>query len=144
MRIGEVAQRSGVAAPTIRYYEANKLVTRAARSPAGYRLYSNRVLDELAFIRRAQRIGLTLDEVREILSLGRAGQKPCARVAAICTAHLAEIERRMMELQSFQRHLEAARQMALQGCGFTPEGFCRAIFKTGHEPSGDPADPRAS
>jgi len=76
MHIGEVAQRSGVAAPTIRYYEANKLVTRAARSPGGYRLYSDRVLDELAFIRRAQRIGLTLDEVREILNVGARARSP--------------------------------------------------------------------
>ncbi|HYN09718.1 MAG TPA: MerR family DNA-binding protein [Vicinamibacterales bacterium] len=128
MLIGEAAQRSGIPAHTIRFYEEQKLVSRAARSPAGYRLYSDRVLDELRFIRRAQGLGLTLDETREILSIGRAGRKPCERVAAICATHLAEIERRMAELRAFRRHLRDAQRLAEQGCGFTPEGFCRAIF----------------
>ena len=128
MRIGEVARRSGVSAPAIRYYEAQKLLTRAARSPAGYRDYSPRVLDELTFIRRAQRLGLTLDEVGEILGLGREGRKPCARVVAICTAHLAEIEQRLVELKTFRGHLQHARRLAQRPCGLTPEGFCGAIF----------------
>src|SRR5688572_18827173 len=108
MLIGEVARRSGVPAPTIRFYEEQKLVSRAARSPAGYRLYSDRVLDELGFIKRSQRLGLTLDETREILSLGRSGRKPCERVAAICAAHLDEIDRRMAELRAFRKHLQDA------------------------------------
>jgi DNA-binding transcriptional MerR regulator len=128
MRIGEVARRSGVAAPTIRFYEATHLVTRAPRSASGYRVYSDRILDELAFIRRAQRLGLSLAETREILALGRAGKKPCYRVVAICTAHLADIDRQIEELRTFRTHLEAARRLAEADCGFSPEGFCRAIF----------------
>jgi len=128
MHIGEVARRSGVPAPTIRFYEAQKLLSRADRTRSGYRLYSERALNELAFIRRAQSLGLTLDETREILSLGRAGKKPCERVSAICTTHLAEIDRRMEELRTFREHLTAALELSRQGCGFTPEGFCRAIF----------------
>ena len=130
MQIGQVAQRSGIPAPTIRFYEAQRLLTRPARTPAGYRQYSPRVLDELAFIGRAQRLGLSLDEMREILSLGRQGSKPCARVVAMCDAHLAEIDRQMAELRSFRKHLQSARRLAAQECGFTPEGFCRAIFST--------------
>jgi MerR family transcriptional regulator, copper efflux regulator len=128
MRIGQVAEQSGVTAPTIRFYEGQKLITKAARSSSGYRIYSDRVLSELAFIRRAQRMGLTLEETREILNLGRAGKKPCGTVSSICDAHLAEIDRRMAELQMFREHLTAAKKLAEQGCGFTPEGFCRAIF----------------
>jgi DNA-binding transcriptional MerR regulator len=134
MLIGEVALRSGIPAHTIRFYEDQKLVTRAARSPAGYRLYPDRVLDELRFIRRAQGLGLTLDETREILSIGRAGRKPCERVAAICATHLAEIERRLAELQTFRHHLREAKRLAEKGCGFTREGFCRAIFSDGETP----------
>ncbi len=128
MLIGEAAQKSGIPPHTIRFYESQKLISRAARSAGGYRVYSDRVLDELRFIRRAQRLGLTLDETREILSLGRAGRKPCERVSAICATHLAEIERRMAELRQFRKHLLDAQRLAAQGCGFTPEGFCRAIF----------------
>lgn len=128
MLIGEAAHRSGIPAHTIRFYEDQKLLTRASRSAGGYRVYSDRVLDELRFIRRSQRLGLSLDETREILSLGRSGRKPCERVAAICEAHLAEIDRKMAELGAFRQHLMDAKRLAEDGCGFTPEGFCRAIF----------------
>ena len=128
MQIGQVVQRSGIPAPTIRFYEAQKLLSRPTRTTAGYRVYSERVIDELAFIRRAQSMGLTLDETREILSIGRQGKKPCGRVTSLCDAHLVEIDRRMAELRAFRRHLKAARRLASEDCGFTPEGFCRAIF----------------
>lgn len=128
MLIGEVARKSGLPAPTIRFYERQRLVTRPARSSAGYRLYADRVLDELQFIRRAQNIGLTLDETREILALGRAGRKPCERVQTMCATHLDEIERKIAELQTLKTQLQNVRRLAGQSCGFTPEGFCRAIF----------------
>ena len=129
MLIGEVARRSGIPTPTIRFYETQKLISRAPRTSAGYRMYPSRVLNELTFIKRAQSLGLTLDETREILSLGRAGKKPCARVAAIREAHLADIEHRMNELEAFRGNLRAALRLARDGCGFTQEGFCRAIFR---------------
>ena len=130
MRIGEIARRSGVPAHTIRFYEDRKLVTKAARSNGGYRLYSEGVLDELGFIRRAQRLGFSLGEIREILSLGRGGKTPCSRVAALCGTHLAEIDRQMAELEAFRRSLVEARRQAESGCGFTREGFCKAIMGT--------------
>ena len=136
MQIGQVVQLSGIPAPTIRFYEAQKLLSRPTRTAAGYRVYSERVIDELAFIRRAQSMGLTLEETREILSIGRQGKKPCGRVTALCDTHLAEIDRRMAELRAFRRHLKAARQLASADCGFTPEGFCRAIFDSKNEPLG--------
>ena len=128
MTIGEVSRRSGLSAPTIRYYEAEKLISRPARTPSNYRVYAARVLDELAFIGRAQRLGLTLGETREILELGRAGKKPCSRVAALCERHLSEIERQIDELRAFQANLRDVKRLAQQDCGFTAEGFCRAIF----------------
>jgi MerR family copper efflux transcriptional regulator len=137
MHIGDVAKRSGIPAPTIRFYEAEKLITRPARSEAGYRLYSERILDELTFIRRAQGMGLTLEETREILSIGRSGTKPCSRVTAICVSHLAEIDRRMKELEEFRSRLLAAHRMATTECGFTAEGFCRAILSGPDSPIKD-------
>ena len=130
MRIGEVSRRSGIPVPTIRFYEARDLLTEPARSPSGYRAYSQAVLDELGFIRRAQRLGFTLDEVRDILSLGRGGKMPCARVAALCAEHLRDIAQQMKELKTFQRNLRKAERQATSGCGFTREGFCKAIMGT--------------
>ena len=135
MRIGEVARRSGVPAHTIRFYETRNIVARAPRSRAGYRVYSDQVIGELGFVRRAQSLGFTLDEIKEILALGRGGKLPCARVAALCDAHLREIDARLAEMRRFQRHLREARRQAKLGCGFTPEGFCRAIM--GHPPERD-------
>ena len=128
MRIGEVSQRSGVSAAAIRYYEAQELLSRPPRSHAGYRLYSTRVLDELAFIRRSRSLGLSLEETREILTLGRSGRRPCERFVAICEARLAEIERRLVELRTLQHHLQTAHRLASNGCSITADGFCQAIF----------------
>ena len=136
MFIGEVAKRAGVSAHTIRYYEAEGLIGRPARSAAGYRVYSPQVIDELAFVRRAQSLGLSLTETREILMLGRSGKNPCERVAAICEQRLADIERRMEELRAFRDNLRQAFRAATNGCSVTNEGFCRAILAaTSSEPS---------
>ena len=131
MRIGEVSRRSGIPIPTIRFYETRSLLTRPARTRSGYRAYSPDALNELGFIRRAQRLGFTLDEIRDILSLGRGGKMPCARVAALCAEHLQDIARKMDELTEFQRNLREAERQAKSGCGFTREGFCKAIMGLG-------------
>ena len=137
MFIGEVAKRAGVSPHTIRYYEAERLISRPARSATGYRVYSTRVIDELAFVRRAQGLGLSLTETREILNLGRSGKNPCDLVAAICETRLADIERRMDELRAFRDNLRAAYRAAKNGCSVTAEGFCQAILTA--VPSGVPA-----
>ncbi len=103
-------------------------MTRPARSDAGYRVYPDQVIDELGFIRRAQRLGFSLEEIRDILGLGRRGKMPCGRVAALCAAHLKEIDQRMTELRAFRRNLRDAERQANAGCGFTSEGFCKAIM----------------
>ena len=128
MLIGEVAERSGIPAHTIRFYEEQRLVSKPVRARSGYRTYTARVLDELRFIQRAQRLGFTLRETREILSIGRSGRKPCDRVATLCATHLEEIERKIAELAAFRSQLQEAKRQAESGCGYTPEGFCRAIF----------------
>ncbi len=126
MLIGEVARRTGVPAGAIRFYERERLVAAPARSAAGYRQYSERVIREIDFIKRAQALGLSLDQIREIISLGRKG-KPCTRVAAICEQHLQDIDRRIAELGSLREQLRAALESAQSGCGVTADGFCLAI-----------------
>ena len=131
MLIGEVARRSGIPTHTIRFYEEEKLVSRPSRASSGYRVYSDRVLAELGFIKRAQQLGFTLEEIREILKLGRTGKAPCDRVVALCDTHLDKIDRQIAELMSFRRGLEDVQRQAQQGCGLTVEGFCKAIANSG-------------
>ena len=77
MRVSELAQRSGVAATTLRYYEQRGLLP-AQRSPSGYRLYDERALDRLTFITTAKHLGLALNQIAELTALWAA--HPCSRV----------------------------------------------------------------
>jgi DNA-binding transcriptional MerR regulator len=128
MLIGEVARRAGVPTGTIRFYERHALIAAAPRSRGGYRMYSERTVQEIGFIKTAQGIGFSLDEIREILKLGRGGRMPCARVVAACQVHLAEIDRRMSELRAFRQRFTTTLKLAQGECGLTPEGFCNAII----------------
>ncbi|MET9710983.1 MerR family transcriptional regulator [Nocardiopsis alba] len=109
MRVSELAERSGVAATTLRYYEERGLLP-ARRSPAGYRLYDERSLDRLAFITAAKRLGLDLEEVGELTALWSA--HPCSRVKAELTPRLerrlAQARDRAAELEDFQALLRTA------------------------------------
>src|SRR6266498_3608902 len=78
MRIGEVADRAGVPAKTIRFWEDRRLLPPPARTPAGYRDYGTVVLERIGFIRHAQAAGLTLDAIGQILGIRDGGQPPCA------------------------------------------------------------------
>ncbi len=86
--IGDVAERTGLSAPTIRYYESIGLLAQPARSATGYRRYTESTVEELHFIRKAQGLGFSLDEIGEILQLSRSGQKPCSHVLTLAHQHL--------------------------------------------------------
>ena len=105
--IGNVADRAGVPAPTIRYYESIGLLKPANRSASGYRRYSDATIEELLFIRKAQGLGFSLDEVAEILKLTRAGRTPCERVLSIAHQRVAALDERIRQLQRFRDHLAA-------------------------------------
>ena len=128
LQIGEVARLADVTTATVRYYERAGLLSKPPRSAGGYRLYSPRAVEELVFIRRAQSIGFSLDEIREFLRLSRNGTAPCSRVLALAEDHLRAVEDRIRELQSFRKELASAVQRWRGGqCGFTPGGLCDLI-----------------
>lgn len=102
LRISDVASRAGVSAPTIRYYESVGLLARAPRSATGYRHYDDAIVDELRFIKKAQGLGFSLDEIGEILTLSRAGKTPCARVLDLARRHLAAVDTRIQQLARFR------------------------------------------
>jgi DNA-binding transcriptional MerR regulator len=103
--IGDVAQRAGLSAATVRYYEEIDLLPAPSRSLKGYRSYSERTVEELCFIRKAQALGFSLDEIREILKLSRSGQAPCSYVLSLAHQHLAAVEERIRQLQQFRDQL---------------------------------------
>ena len=98
MRIGELADESGVTAKTIRFWESTGLVADPARTPSGYRDYDPEVVDRLRFIRHAQTAGLTLAEIRQILAISDNGEPPCGHVTNLIHQHLADVDERIREL----------------------------------------------
>ena len=100
MLISEVARRSDVPAKTLRYYEEIGLL-RPERTPSGYREYDERVFDRLAFIRSAQALGLSLAEIRGIVTLRDNGEAPCAHVTQLLEERSQTGERTL----AFQRQL---------------------------------------
>jgi len=126
MRIGELADRLGVNTKTIRYYEGIGLMPPPERTPAGYRVYEENAVERLTFIKTAQRLGITLDEVREILALRDRGERPCGYVRGVLRREVAEINERMRELEALRAELVALDRVADDLPDVEP-GSCRII-----------------
>src|SRR5215510_4168147 len=103
LRVGEVARLSGVGIETLRFYERSGLLDRPARTESGYRLYKEDVLERLDFIKRAQTLGFTLDELGRVIAEKRAGQTPCAKVREIVRRRLQELDERIAQMRSYRR-----------------------------------------
>ena len=138
--IGELARRAGVTAPTIRYYEDIGLLPSAPRSSAGYRRYATSALEEVQFIRKAQALGFSLDEVREILALSRSGQAPCSHVLSLAHQHLAAVEERIRRLRKFRKQLAVdVAKWDKKRTATTCTGLCRFISDADPERVADAA-----
>jgi len=105
LRVGEVARVFGVGVQTLHFYEREGLIPPPARSASGYRLYDAREIDRIRFIRKAQALGLPLQEIKHVLALAARGTSPCGRVQASLAEMLADVDRRLAELQSFRDEL---------------------------------------
>lgn len=98
LRIGELASATGTTPDTLRYYERLGLLPAPKRTAAGYRQFDAQAVSRLRFIKKAQRLGLTLEEVRAVLTQRTSGLLPCGSVVAFAERHLAQIERQLVEL----------------------------------------------
>ncbi len=107
LKIGEVSKRSGVGVEALRFYEKSGLLDSPARTFAGYRVYGEDVLERLAFIKQAQALGFSLDEIRRIIDDARKGESPCEEVREIVRRRMAELDARLRELQRHRRELKA-------------------------------------
>lgn len=110
--ISQVAERTGFSPSTLRYYEDIGLLPQPRRNDSGYRVYGDDHLDALRFIDRGKRLGLELDEIRDILALWRTGDCGSTReqVETLLHAKLTQVHRELAELQAFQRQLSDAYQ----------------------------------
>lgn len=133
MRIGELARRSGVPATALRYYEQLGVLPEPGRTEAGYRAYGEDAVDRLAFIRAAQAVGLTLAEVRQVLSVRDAGEAPCRVVTDLIGHRHAEVKTKIAELRRLERELAVLRARAakLHPRDCDPSGICHVIPAVG-------------
>ena len=105
MNIGIAAERSGVPAKTIRYYESIGLIPEPGRTEGGYRDYGERDVRILAFIHRARRLGFSVREVGDLLALWDDRERASAEVKKLALDRLAEIDGKIAELRSIRRTL---------------------------------------
>ena len=102
-RIGEVAARAEVSVDTVRYYERLKLLPRARRSSGGFRLFDETVIDRVFFIKQAQELGFTLEEIKGLLATG--GAEECSKVHDLLSEKLQELDTRLQSMKKFRRVL---------------------------------------
>ncbi len=106
-QIGELAKRCGVSTEALRFYEKNGLIKPATRNESGYRLYSDESEKQIQFVLKAKSLGLSLDEIKELLSIRlEASEHSCAEVKAITTAKLGIIDKKIKELQQIRKALK--------------------------------------
>lgn len=120
-KIGEMAAAAGVGRDTIRYYERSGLLAVPDRTAAGYRLYTEADLERLNFIRSAQELGFTLDQVRQLLAVRASDTATATAVLEITLAKISEAETRIEQLSNIR---DILRELAGQCPGELPTSEC--------------------
>lgn len=108
MHIGCIAKKLGVTPDAIRFYERNALLPRPPRSSGGFREFADADVETLGFIRRVQRLGFTLKEVRELLQLRQRRLQPCAPVRRRLEQKLLDVRGKLTDLRRLEQDLRAA------------------------------------
>jgi len=103
LRIGEVAKRAGVSIDALRYYERLKLLPRARRSSGGFRLFAPEHIERVQFIKQAQDLGFSLEEIKGLVATG--GEDECRKVRDLLQRKLTELDHRLKAMKSFRRVL---------------------------------------
>ncbi|HEY8560373.1 MAG TPA: heavy metal-responsive transcriptional regulator [Pyrinomonadaceae bacterium] len=108
LKIGEVSRLSGIGIEALRFYEKSGLLDRPGRTYSGYRLYEESVLERLAFVKKAQVLGFSLDEIKQLISHKRQGENPCGEVREIVKTRLEELNERIARMMQYRDELTAA------------------------------------
>src|SRR4051812_3741144 len=108
--IGQLARAVGVPTSTVRFYERAGLLKPEARSGANYRVYTQQSLERLQFIKSAQAVGLSLDDVDKMLDVAGGSGEPCRQVVNLAERRLAEVREKIKHLQTVEKTLAKAVQ----------------------------------
>ena len=105
LTIGKVAERVGLRPSAIRFYERRGMLRPTLRDANGYRFYSDDAIKLLLFVKRAQSLGITLNEIKPLLNLASRGERPCIHVKQLARNHLRQTEEKIRELQALRHEL---------------------------------------
>lgn len=104
--IGAVSRRTGLSIHTVRFYEAEGLLPESVRTESGYRVFSPQSVEHLKFIRKAQQLGFSLDEIRELLVLRDRSTDACSHVRSLVQEKLANVHKKLQELGAMGKELK--------------------------------------
>ncbi len=130
MLIGELATRVGVSAKTLRFYEEAGVLPAPDRTTGGYRDYGADAVDRLAFIHAAQASGLTLAEIRTVITIRDGGSAPCSHVIELLDAKANAVTRQLVELRRLKRELDRLREQAaaVDPAACHPRSVCEVLL----------------
>ncbi len=126
---GKAARALGVGVQTLHFYERQGLIPRPPRSESGYRLYTTEMIELIRFIRKAQALGFSLDEIKEILGLAQKGTSPCGTVQAALAEKLREVDHRLEQLRDFRSELVALIERAPSSANEGDAQVCSIVEK---------------
>jgi Cd(II)/Pb(II)-responsive transcriptional regulator len=134
MRIGDLAEATGIAVETIRFYEREGLLPPPARAANNYRIYLPAHVERLAFIRQCRNLDMTLDEIGALIQLREQPLQDCGEVNALLDEHIGHVTRRIRELRALEKELVALRARcqsphAVADCGIL-DGLDRAAAES--------------
>ena len=105
MNIGEAAGKAGVTPKMVRHYELLGLLPKVHRTDSGYRVYGEPEVHTLRFIKRSRDLGFSMAEISELVKLWQDRRRPSSSVKKVASAHLAELDRKIKEMESMRKTL---------------------------------------
>ena len=113
LKIGEVSKQTGIAVGALRYYEEMGLLA-SSRGQNGYRYYSPAAVQQVQFIKKAQSLGFSLDDIREVLTVHQRGDMPCELVRSLLQDKITQLETQIQQMTEFKESLEQYRDSWIQ------------------------------
>lgn len=123
LSIGEVAKKTGLKVPTIRFYEQEGLIGAPPRTESGRRLYGDKDVCRLSFVRHARTLGFELPDIRSLLDLADHPQRPCGDADRIASKNLETVRQRIEQLRALEQELSRM----IVACAGGPASECRII-----------------
>src|SRR5579884_1950409 len=138
-QIGDVAAQTGLTVDAVRFYERERLLRTAARSSGGFRLFSKSDVEDVAFIRNAQELGFSLQEIRELISLKQTLHPDCKQVEQLLKHKIATVRGKIASLRKLERELQRAMANCESNLRRASDGEaddCPVLMDISHEKGG--------